>query len=62
MMAFSRRTGIKVILLLGFLLQICNALTSKRADQLSIQEIKEELEVMDIPTISSIGRARSLAI
>jgi hypothetical protein len=45
MMAFSKRTGLKVVLLLGVLLQICEALTSKRTDQLSVQEIEEELEV-----------------
>jgi predicted DNA-binding transcriptional regulator YafY len=44
-MAFSRRTGLKIVLLAAFLFQICDAFTKKRADQLSVQEIEEELEV-----------------
>lgn len=44
-MALSKRTGLKAVLLLAFVLQICDALTTKRADQLSVQDIEEELEV-----------------
>lgn len=44
-MAFSRRTGVKLLILAVFLFQICDAFTKKRADQLSVPEIEEELEV-----------------
>ena len=47
-MMWSKRTGLKAVLLLAFLLHVCDAVTSKRVDQLSEQEVEEELEVCHI--------------
>jgi len=55
-MAISKRTGIKIVILLAFLLQICDALASKRAEQLSVQEIEEELE--NCPLVQNLNLAK----
>ncbi|KIW00296.1 uncharacterized protein PV09_08186 [Verruconis gallopava] len=53
MMAVSKKAALKVTLLAALLLQVCDGLSTKKASQLSVQEIEEEIQ--NCPLVQSLN-------